>query len=148
MKKIFFNLVLGLSLISSAAYTPKAHAYLLLEGASGSRPSDGPWSDGIIVAASYVTLCVIILPLCLLDQETDGNVSTSSAHLAANGYSQDEIAQIIADQAATVEALNANKAILKIMPFDNRVTIANDLRQINPSVSETYIDFVVESAGL
>ncbi|MFL5783281.1 MAG: hypothetical protein ACJ76H_01645 [Bacteriovoracaceae bacterium] len=148
MKKMLMNFVLGLALISSAAYTPKAHAYLLIEGASGSTPADGPWHDGIIVAASYTVLCLIVLPLCLLDEEGNGQYATTASHLAANGYSQEEINQIIADQASTVVGLKSHRASLKIMSFDTRESIAKDLRTVNPSVSDTYINFISESAGL
>ena len=148
MKKMLMNFVLGLALISGATYTPKAHAYLLIEGASGMTPADGPWHDGIIVAASYTVLCLIVLPLCLLDEEGNGQYATTAAHLAANGYSSEEINQIIADQASTVVGLKAKHAQLKIMSFDTRESIAKDLRKVNPSVSETYINFIAESAGL
>jgi hypothetical protein len=149
-KNVMLNLTLGLSILlgSSMVTAPKAHAYLIVEGASGQTPDNGPWHDGFWFAAANVAGCILILPLCILDEETDGKVSTTAAHLTANGYSKVEIAKIMADQQKTMKALTAQKAMIKVLPQDTRESIAHDILTVNPKASQTYLDFVSESAGL
>lgn len=126
--------------ITFGAVAPRsAHAYLIV----GGRLFD---YDPLVTTAKIV-LCVWFLPICLIDGNgSDASVSTEA--LLEQGYLPSEVAQIKADQKYVSEAMAAANVALGINEYDNRESIANDIRSVAPMASDLYINFVADMKGL
>ena len=90
----------------------QSHAYLVVMAADGQTPANGPWARGFnsipfIQSVGYIGGCILVLPLCLLDQRTDGKATVSSQELTAQGYTDNQIKQIHSDQVQTTRVLKA-----------------------------------------
>lgn len=154
--KAFKTLALTLALTaSSIAMVPQsAKAYLLAAGAAGYTPADGPWGERyirrttVLSSLSWVGLCLVLLPFCLLDQESDAQASVTTEELAANGYSSQEIALIQKDQKELVQKLAEQNIKLMIKKNDTKKIIEREIKSVYPNVSDLYLDFAMGSIGL
>lgn len=93
--------------------------------------------------------CVILLPLCLLDEKTNAkSTAISSADLLANGYSAEDIQQIQSDQAVLLENMKTAHVKLVIKKTDTRESIQSDIHTLYPGASAVYMDFFTNSLNL
>jgi len=153
LKNVLKISALALSLVATSTFVApsRAHAFLIVEGAAGETPANGPWGPGnnttALQSASLVLLCVITLPICLLDEKSNGQ-SVSATDLAANGYTAQQIGVIQQDQSQLTARLQAKNMKLAINTDDTKETISNEIRSVYPNASQTYLDFATGSAGL
>lgn len=144
-------LALALMATSTFVAPSRANAYLLVMGASGETPANGPWAKGndttALQSASLVLLCIVTLPFCLLDEKSNGQ-SVSASDLAANGYSAEQIGLIQHDQSALTAKLQASSTKLLINADDTKASISSQIQSVYPAVSQTYLDFATGSVGL
>lgn len=137
MKKTFFALLLAAIVGTQVVAPPKANAWLVATLQQFDDMTGPEW-----------VLCIVIFPLCVLDEKQNSSHSTSVKDLQANGYSASEINQIVSDQTAVVQALASSKLALQVRSSDTAASISNDIRSVYPAASETYINFVTSSNGL
>jgi hypothetical protein len=113
----------------------EANALLLVEANSGGF---------VDISVTELVLCVIALPICLLDQKATPSTAYTSQDLRDNGYSNDQIARIEHDQTVVMTTLQARHRQMVIEPSDTRESLARGLRALDPRVSSDYIDFVAD----
>lgn len=131
----FVALVLSLSVGVQAFQPREAKALLLVEAATG-----GP----VFINVPTVLLCVFLLPICLLDQKAPPSTAYSKQDLLDNGYSKDQVSTIERDQTVIMSALHDRHQSMVVEKTDTRATLAGALREIDPSVSDEYVDFVAD----
>ncbi len=134
-------LALALTVGLQAFQPREAKAILIVEApllASGQEV----WGPGAVL------LCVLYLPLCLLDQHGAPASSYSRQDLLDNGYSVSQVNQIERDQTAVMSDLRAKHQQLEIQSTDTRESLAKALRAIDPRVSDEYVDFVADTNHL
>lgn len=139
--------------IGVSALTPqKANAYILIDQTIGVGMTTDLLYLGLLEGDTESVLvavgCVLLLPLCLLDQKSTSSAAVTTADLAANGYSADEIKQIQKDQSILLQNLKLDHAKLIIRDTDTKASIEQDIRSMNPTVSQTYLDFATASMNL
>jgi hypothetical protein len=139
--KIMYTVALALALtLGLQAFQPReAKAVLLVEAASGGY---------IDFNVPEIVLCVVALPICLLDQKAAPASAYSRQDLLDNGYSADQVALIEHDQTVVMTALQAKHEQMVVQRNDTRMTLARALRGIDPHVSEEYIGFVADTNHL
>ncbi len=147
--------ILSVSLVgfSNVMLPTRAQAFLLVMGAAGATPEEGPWGENnyyttALQKFSIVSLCVITLPFCLLDQESGSQGSVSIQELVANGYPESDISMILTDQQQLTQRLAIQRAKLIVTAEDTKSSIAGQIASMYPEVSGAYIDFATASAGL
>lgn len=136
---------LALALCTSMTIAPsKAHAFGIVNLLStGSLDYVGtPQTFGDIM---LTTLCIVFLPVCLLDETAPASAQGFTAQdLMDNGYSQAEIAKIQKGQAAFGAWLKAeNKALVREGNMDKGelVSLMSSIKGVTPE----YISFVLEN---
>jgi hypothetical protein len=141
MKKFFGTKIASLFAVTAIAMgigmsaAPKANAFLLFVDASG-----GYWS----LNQEGVLGCIIFLPFCLLDEKA-GPQTMTSADLAANGYSAEQIKAISQDQATLMNALASKNEGIKIDQNDTASNVKTELAKIAPGLSDTYVQFLIDN---
>ena len=95
-----------------------------------------------------LTACILLLPLCLLDEHSLSTPSISPSDLRDNGYSDLEISKIFADQKILLEKLSGNGKRLGFENNETRQSIATGLKSVYPEISDDYLNFLSESRGL
>jgi hypothetical protein len=137
LKKIasFVTLVAALAVGTQAIQPREAHAVLLVELAAG-----GP----AYINLPEIVLCVFLLPICLLDQKATPATAYSQQDLIDNGYSPSQIKVIEQDQVRIMTALQARGQRMVVEKTDNRASLAQGLRRIDPTVSDEYVGFVAD----
>lgn len=94
-------------------------------------------------------LCWLVLPFCLLDENAesrDNNVYTNE-DLLLNGYQQSEIRQILKDQEIIKQKLESEGLTLVIDKSDDKISLRQQILELNPHASEFYLSFFTESSG-
>jgi hypothetical protein len=148
MKNLKKTIILALiaTLCSVAPAAPKANAVLLVSAATlyGGLDNFSPRYFGSDLWADGAILCVLLLPVCLLDEKS-GSQTMTSADLAANGYSSEQIKEIDQDQAKLQAALKAQKLSIKLEAHDTAITVKEKLEPLVPEISDTYVSFLVDT---
>jgi len=139
------KLAIALALVATVSAAPKkAQAFGLVNIlATGSLDYVGaPQTFGDL---ALTTLCLVFLPVCLLDETAPANVSGfSQQDLLDNGYSLAEIASLQQGQVAFTGWLKAeNKALVRDgnMPKEELVSLMSSIEGMTPE----YIGFVLEN---
>src|SRR3989338_7641948 len=142
-RKRFLSLLLLATLVlPQVAGLRSANAVLAFDG--GLLGFDPYRVDPLQGVALWV-VCVVILPICILDQQAEGNTITKQ-DLLDNGYTEEEAELYFANQTKVLEELvNSNQKIM-ISPKDTAQTIAHDLRTIYPEANQLYIDTFLDFA--
>jgi hypothetical protein len=138
MKKLVMSFTaLSLFIFSAQAIAPReAKAVLLVEWAADNHP---------VLSLPEVVLCVIALPICLLDEKSTPPTAYSSQDLLDNGYTPAQVTAIETDQTEVMSELQARDLSMEIEKSDDYSSIATTLRGIDPKVSKDYIDFVADT---
>lgn len=138
----FFSLFLAFS-ISCAVTAPKANAYMLVNSAYGGY-AEGVMSE---IGSSPLTtiLCVLLLPVCLLDEVApEGMPSFTEEDLLNNGYTLAEIGALKQGQAKLSQWLRDNDLkLVREGSMDPR-ELAQTLGRIEGMTPE-YVQFVLEN---
>lgn len=82
------------------------------------------------------TLCLFILPFCILDESIDGNSSITEQDLIDNGYQSLEIKSIVRSQYTVVDYVKSNGAF-------EQLTV-EQISEI-PGVEKEYLQFVQDN---
>jgi hypothetical protein len=137
MKSIITSIAaLSLLIFGAQAFAPRdAQAVLLVEMAMDHRP---------VLNLPEVVLCVIALPICVLDDKSSPPTSYSQQDLLDNGYDMTQVNAIEADEASVLSNLQSRNLSMVIESSDTYSSIATALRAIDPAVSSDYIDFVAD----
>jgi hypothetical protein len=137
MKKLITTFTaLSLLIFGAQAFAPRdAKAVLLVELAAGNHP---------VLNLPEVVLCIIALPICLLDEKSAPPTAYSAQDLIDNGYQPAQVNTIEADQSTIMSNLQSRNLSMEIEPTDTYNTVATTLRSIDPTVSNDYIDFVAD----
>ena len=93
-----------------------------------------------------MVLCILLLPLCLLDEESQTQLVKDSDlenYLLENGFSVEEANTIRKDQDEFLRLLEENKVQLVVEPEDTAKSLEDQIRGIHPSVSKVYLEFIV-----
>lgn len=140
LKKTLSSLMLGIFLLAGSVSLPqqRAEALMILGYDADSFGLEGVQALGA---------CIIVLPFCLLNEEADAK-ETTALHLAANGYDKSEIATILKDQSMVMKGLKSHGVRVVFEKKDSPIEIESALRSFYPAVSETYVNFVIESVSL
>jgi hypothetical protein len=137
MKKLITTFTaLSLLIFGAQALAPRdAKAVLLVELAVGNRP---------VLNLPEVVLCIIALPICLLDEKSTPPTAYSAQDLIDNGYASAQVSAITNDQNTIMANLQSRNLSMEIEKTDNYNTVATTLRGIDPTVSTDYINFVAD----
>jgi hypothetical protein len=138
MKKLITTFTaLSVLIFGAQALAPRdAKAVLLVELAVGNRP---------VLNLPEVVLCVVALPICLLDEKSTPPTAFSAQDLIDNGYAPSQVSAIMNDQNTIMSNLQSRNLTMEIEKTDNYNTVATTLRTIDPTVSTDYIDFVADT---
>lgn len=129
------------AIFAMGSAAPPARAWLLLtDGESVTGFPPGFIGDGI--------LCIITLPFCLLDKKDGGKKTATASDLAANGYTPEQIQVILSDQNKIAAQMKVNGLALMISPNETKKTLSAELRSVDPGVSQSYLDFAAQTAGV
>ncbi len=139
MKHSLKTAILALTLLLGTMYSPRSQATIIFSDVSEGDLSEMTFSGGL--------LCLILLPICLLDEETNAP-SVSSESLLEQGYSPREVTTIMTEQGKMSELLLQQQARLVVTETDSRESIRRDILSVMPTASDTYINFVLETKGL
>jgi hypothetical protein len=127
---------LSLLVFGANAFVPReAKAVLLIELAADNHP---------VLNLPEVILCVIALPICLLDEKSTPPTAYSQQDLIDNGYAPAQVNAITSDQNTIMANLQSRHLSMVIEKTDTYNTVATTLRGIDPAVSSDYIDFVAD----
>ena len=137
MKKSILSLtVLALFFSMAQVVAPsRADAVIIIQAASGRvlRPN-----------LPEIVLCVILLPLCLLDEKATPSKVYTAQDLLDNGYTESAVAVIIQDQNQMMSELMSKGQTFVFEANDTPMTVESSLRAMDPEVSNDYINFVVD----
>lgn len=136
MKMTLAALALALSVTMTG---PQANAFAIIRGAATGDWGVGRPDTGREILAAV--LCIALLPICLLEEETGGQVSKES--LLENGYTQEEAMRIMDGQTALVHYLKANNLSIRRQGDLTKDQLIEFIRQIS-GVTPEYEQFVAE----
>ena len=141
MKKTFLAALVAFT----AAFTApqKSEAVIIAAGRS-SEPGFFAldFTDNALV---NLAICVLVLPICTLDEKAPQGPMNSSAVLLANGYSPEEAQVIVRDQKYVFQALASKKLSLKMSKTDTVESLRKDLETVAPGVSNSYLNFLIQN---
>jgi hypothetical protein len=130
----------------------ESHAFMLIAASisrSAGNALETAVDPGHSAASSLVALlCVITLPLCFLDRNSSqGTTSFNERELAANGFSREEIRQIIEDRAQIAQSLETRG--VQIQPSRNPrensfASLERVIQEVHPRASQAYLNFLRE----
>lgn len=129
MKKLFTHSilpVLTLAFAMNMVSAPKANAAMAL----------GAHFDGV-----GALVCLILLPICLLDEKVDGVNAATAQNLVDNGYTPAEAHQIVSENQALAQSLAARNLRMTIDKNDTPETISSQIRSVMPQASQLFVNF-------
>ena len=142
MRKSLVSCALVAGLLATIP-TPKAHAFGIIDLLGSGRLNyvGQPQDPGEFAAT---VLCVILLPLCILEESDEGTGLLATDSLLDSGYDASEAAAIIEGQNAVVGYLKKND--LGVTP-DGAMTVEELVARFSamPGVTPEYLDFVVQN---
>lgn len=124
IKVLILVLVLSVSL---TALPQKANAFLVLSG-----PSLG--ETDFAYNPEKIFLCVLLLPLCVLNDSAD-ITQVSSQDLLDNGYTQSQISNIIVGQNEVADYMKANN-------MNAASQLPQAVQAIKATLNDDYLGFV------
>lgn len=138
MKKLI-ALVGVMCVLVTSLYSPNSRAVYTIQLVQNGNL--GNISSGRVEFLS-VLVCVSLLPLCILDGET--NVELSRESLYASGYTDGEIKKILEGQTAVTEYLQERG--LKVS-FGGKISALELSREFSviPGVTQEYVNFVADN---
>lgn len=137
MKKNLLNTLVAVSMVMGINMSTPQKADALLLVAVGSGGTGGMDGAGML-------LCLVLLPICILDKH-QGDQNMTAKDLVDNGYTKDEIQQIMSDQQMISTSLKAKNLKIVVGSTDNSNTLERDIRKVYPGVSQTYLKFLAEN---
>ena len=96
-------------------------------------------------ALANLAICVLVLPICALDEKAPNGPMNSSAVLLANGYSPEEAQMIVRDQKYVFQSLASKKLSLKLTKNDTVESLRSELEVVAPGVSNSYLNFLIQN---
>jgi len=143
MKFVFHILVSAFFSAVLLMAPQKSEAFLIMYAfgnAATNNHSPGPTFEPTL-------LCLLILPICILDEEAP-SLKLDADELRANGYTAQEIAHLESEQNRVTQALRTQNRGLVIAPSDTSTSLRNDLQTIVPTVSVEYINYIQQKSGV
>lgn len=131
LKSIIPALALALSV--SLAMPQKADAAMML----GARTSGGLIGPMI---------CLLLLPLCLLDQPVAGAATISRQDLVDNGYTPAEATQIMDETNLLTSRLDSSGLRIYVSEKDSTESISENIRSVMPEASPLFLEFYATKA--
>lgn len=107
-------------------------------------------SNNKMVYAVNVFLCLVALPICLAnDDEISSNTNhVSKSSLLAKGYPEEKIERIQKAQDEFTQSLSDMNKTIGFELNETLESLEKGMKEIDPNVSEEYIKFVADQAGL
>lgn len=132
---------LALSFGLSVAQPKEAKAFFLvaIPVAFATNNHFGLDIDAMTVPEMFV--CAVLLPFCFLDQKADAAPSFARQDLIANGYTQDEANQIVADNNALMAELSKRGQKIQLSKEDTKESVEEGIRGVLPNASQVFLDF-------
>lgn len=122
-----------------------AMAAVVAVGISVPRPSQALMAvvgeSDILNGSGDVILCLVLLPLCLLDKELEG-LQVSEQTLRDNGYGETEIADIFEGQQMMLEAVKSKTFQVEKRILNQPYLLSMELEKQIPGIPQSYIEFV------
>jgi hypothetical protein len=138
-RKVWSTIAFGLfSFVATEAISlPKANAFVLVDQVG----------SGLFQASSQKVevVCWALLPFCLLDEKVGNKSTTTLADLKDNGYSDDDIKVIQADQIKLLVALRAKGKSMTLDKNDTFQSLNYQLGNLVPTISRTYVRYLIDS---
>jgi hypothetical protein len=120
-------------------------AVVVAVGISIPRPSHALMAlvgeSDILNGSGDVILCLVLLPLCLLDKEVEG-LQVSEQTLRDNGYGDAEIEDIFQGQQMMFKAIKAKKINVEKRIMNKPKILSTELEKQIPGIPQSYIEFV------
>jgi hypothetical protein len=124
---------LALALTLSVAAPQKADAAMMLGARSG---------GGLIGPM----ICLLLLPLCLLDQPVAGAATISGQDLVDNGYTPAEANQLMSETNLLAARLDQQGLRIYVSEKDSFQTISENIRSVMPEASPLFLEFYATKA--
>ena len=91
-------------------------------------------------AAAQVFMCVLLLPLCILDKDTKG-VGMTAQDLIDSGFSAEKAQSYVALTGELAAGLKASHQKLSVNAGDTALSLERDSRSVLPDAPSDFVDF-------